>query len=135
MDKEDFHAVLKLVSGEEIFAKVCPCEEKDTTILILESPVTFETITIKQSGIQAVRVNSWLKMTEDPLLVMNINNVMTMTEVHDKHMINVYNKFLRDQKRVTSQTELNTNMGFLSSISDARIFLEKLYKSNDDISS
>ena len=135
MDKEEFHAVLKLVSGEEIFAKVCPCEEEDKTVLILESPVTFETITIKQSGVQAVRVNSWLKMTEDPLLVMNIQNVMTMTEVHDKHMINVYNKFLRDQKRVTSQTELNPNMGFLSSISDARIFLEKLYKSSDDISS
>ena len=130
MDKEEFHAVLKLVSGEEIFAKVCPCEEEDSTILILESPVTFETITIKQSGVQAVRVNSWLKMTEDPLLVMNIQNVMTMTEVHDKHMINVYNKFLRDQKRVSSQSELNPNMGFLSSISDARIFLEKLYKSS-----
>ncbi len=135
MDREEFHAVLKLVSGEEIFAKVCPCEEEDKTVLILESPVTFETITIKQSGVQAVRVNSWLKMTEDPMLVMNIQNVMTMTEVHDKHMINVYNKFLRDQKRVTSQTELNPNMGFLSSISDARIFLEKLYKSSDDISS
>ena len=130
MDKEEFHAVLKLVSGEEIFAKVCPCEEEDSTILILESPVTFETITIKQSGVQAVRVNSWLKMTEDPLLVMNIQNVMTMTEVHDKHMINVYNKFLRDQKRVSSKSELNPNMGFLSSISDARIFLEKLYKSS-----
>ena len=27
MDKEEFHAVLKLVSGEEIFAKVCPCRK------------------------------------------------------------------------------------------------------------
>ena len=124
-----------MVSGEEIFAKVCPCEEEDKTVLILESPVTFETITIKHSGIQAVKINPWLKMTDDPVLVMNMQNVMTMTEVHDKHMINVYNKFLRDQKRVTSQTELNPNMGFLSSISDARIFLEKLYKSSDDISS
>ena len=35
MDKEEFHAVIKLVSVEEIFAKVCPCEEEDKTILIL----------------------------------------------------------------------------------------------------
>ena len=131
MDKEDFHAVLKLVSGEEIFAKVCPCEEEDKTILILESPVTFETITIRQSGVQAVRINPWLKMTDDPVLVMNINNVMTMTEIHDKHMINVYNKFLRDKDRISGQTDLNPHMGFLSSISDARIFLEKLYKSDN----
>ena len=36
MDKEEFYAVLKLVSGEEIFAKVSPCEEEDKTILILD---------------------------------------------------------------------------------------------------
>ena len=135
MDKEEFHAVLKLVSGEEIFAKVCPCEEEDKTILILESPVTFETVNIRQSGIQAVRINPWLKMTEDPVLVMNMQNVMTMTEVHDKHMIGVYNRFLKDKDRVSNQGNLDPNMGFLSSISDARIFLEKLYKSNDNKSS
>tara|TARA_B100000214_G_scaffold106990_1_gene75286 strand:- start:940 stop:1332 length:393 start_codon:yes stop_codon:yes gene_type:complete len=130
MDKEEFHAVLKLVSGEEIFAKVCPCEEEDKTILILDSPVQFETVNIRQSGIQAIRINPWLKMTDDPLLVMNMNNVMTMTEIHDKHMINIYNKFLRDQHRTTNKANLNSDMGFLSSISDARIFLEKLYKSS-----
>ena len=135
MDKEEFHAVLKLVSGEEIFAKVCPCEEEDKTILILESPVIFETITIRQSGVQAVRINPWLRMSDDPILVMNMNNVMTMTEIDDKHMIGVYNKFLRDQHRTTNKSNLNPNMGFLSSISDARIFLEKLYKSNDNKSS
>ena len=69
-------------------------------------------------------------MTDDPVLVMNMNNVMTMTEIHDKHMIGVYNKFLRDQHRATNKTNLNPNIGFLSSISDARIFLEKLYKSS-----
>ena len=61
---------------------------------------------------------------------MNMQNVMTMTEVHDKHMIGVYAKFLRDQHRTTNQANLNPDMGFLSSISDARIFLEKLYKSS-----
>ena len=45
------------------------------------------------------------------------------------------NKFLRDKNRVSNETDLNPNMGFLSSISDARIFLEKLYKSNDNKSS
>ena len=131
MDKEEeFLGVIKLVSGEEILAKICPCEEEDKTILILDSPVTFETITIKHSGIQAVKINPWLKMTDDPVLVMNMQNVMTMTEVHDKHMIGVYTKFLRDQHRTTNKANLNSDMGFLSSISDARIFLEKLYKSS-----
>ncbi len=130
MDKEDFHAVLKLVSGEEIFAKVCPCEEEDKTILMIESPVTFENIIIRQIGVSAIRINPWLKMTDDPVLVMNMSNVMTMTEVHDEHLIKVYNKFLRDKDRITNRTDINENMGFLSSVSDARVYLEKLYKSS-----
>ena len=130
MDKEEFYAVLKLVSGEEIFAKVSPCEEEDKTILILDCPVTFENIIIRQIGVSAVRINPWIKMSDDPILVMNMDKVITMTEVHDKHLINVYNKFLRDKDRISNRTDINENMGFLSSVSDARVFLEKLYKSS-----
>ena len=130
MDKEEFYAVLKLVSGEEIFAKVCPCEEEDKTILMLDCPVIFENITIRQIGVSAVRINPWLKITDDPTVVMNMDKVITMTEVHDKHLIKVYKRYLKEKDRVTNRTDINQNMGFLSSVSDARVFLEKLYKSS-----
>ena len=130
MDKQEFHAVIKLVSGEEIFAKVCPCEEEDKTILILDCPVMFENITIRHLGVSAVRINPWLKMSDDPTVVMNMDKVITMTEVHDKHIIKVYNRYLKEKDRITNRTDINQNMGFLSSVSDARVFLEKLYKSS-----
>ena len=130
MDKEEFHAVIKLVSGEEIFAKVCPCEEEDKTILILDCPVIFENIIIRQIGVSAVRINPWLKMSDDPTVVMNMDKVITMTEVHDKHLIKVYNRYLNEKDQISNRTDINENMGFLSSVSDARVFLEKLYKSS-----
>ena len=130
MDKEEFHAVIKLVSGEEIFAKVCPCEEEDKTILILDCPVTFENIIIRQIGVSAVRINPWLKMSDDSTVVMNMDKVITMTEVHDKHLIKVYNRYLNEKDQISNRTDINENMGFLSSVSDARVFLEKLYKSS-----
>jgi len=130
MDKEEFHAVIKLVSGEEIFAKVCPCEEEDKTILILDCPVTFENIIIRQIGVSAVRINPWLKISDDPTVVMNMDKVITMTEVNDKHLIKVYNRYLNEKDQISNRTDINENMGFLSSVSDARVFLEKLYKSN-----
>tara|TARA_B100000945_G_scaffold4375_1_gene3678 strand:+ start:566 stop:958 length:393 start_codon:yes stop_codon:yes gene_type:complete len=130
MDKEEFHAVIKLVSGEEIFAKVCPCEEEDKTILILDCPVIFENIIIRQIGVSAVRINPWLKMSDDPTVVMNMDKVITMTEVHDKHLIKVYNRYLKEKDQISNRTDINENMGFLSSVSDARVFLEKLYKSS-----
>ena len=130
MDKEEFYAVLKLVSGEEIFAKVQPCEEEDKTILMLDCPVTFENIIIRQIGVSAVRINPWLKISDDPTVVMNMDKVITMTEVHDKHLIKVYNRYLKEKDQISNRTDINENMGFLSSVSDARVFLEKLYKSS-----
>ena len=132
MDKEEeFLGVIKLVSGEEILAKICPCEEEDKTILILDSPVTFETIQIRNmSGMGAVRVNPWLEMSQPSPLVINMEKVITVSEIHDDQVIKIYERYLKDKDRDTNQSPANKDMGFLSSISDARIFLEKLYKSS-----
>jgi len=133
MDKkkeEEFFAVIKLVSGEEIFSKVSPCEEEDKTILILDSPVIFETVQIRQMGIGAVRVKPWLEMSQDAIIVIDMEKVITLTEVHDDQTINIYHRYLKDKDRENNKSDANQDMGFLSSISDARIFLEKLYKSS-----
>ena len=132
MDKEEeFLGVIKLVSGEEILAKICPCEEEDKTILILDSPVTFETIQIRNmGGMGAVRVNPWLEMSQPSPLVINMEKVITVSEIHDDQVIKIYERYLKDKDRDTNESPANKDMGFLSSISDARIFLEKLYKSS-----
>ena len=132
MDKnEEFLGVIKLVSGEEILAKICPCEEEDKTILILDSPVTFETIQIRHlGGMGAVRVNPWLEMSNDSPLVINMEKVITVSEIHDDQVIKIYERYLKDKDRDNNASPVDKDMGFLSSISDARIFLEKLYKSS-----
>lgn len=38
--EDDFYATIKLISGEEIFAKVAASEEEDRTVLLLSSPIT-----------------------------------------------------------------------------------------------
>ena len=127
---EDFFAVLKLVSGEEIFANVQPCEEEDKTILILDTPVIFETVMIRNMGMGAIKVMPWMNIVKDNLFVMNMDKVMTMSEIHDQDIIRIYNRYLQDKDRETNESKINKDMGFLTSISDARVFLEKLYKSS-----
>ena len=56
--KEEFYAAIKLVSGEEIFAQVTPSEEEDRTLLILDTPVIFETIQLKHMAVNAIKVCS-----------------------------------------------------------------------------
>ena len=130
MCKDEFYAAIKLVSGEEVFAKVTPCEEETRTLLLLESPVVFETITIRHMGVNAVQVNPWMTLTGDSIIIIDMEKVITISEVTDEQMISVYNKYLRDKDRDSNETKANKEMGFLSSISDARVSLERLYKSS-----
>jgi hypothetical protein len=130
MYEEDFYATIKMVSGEEVFSKVCPCEEKDRIVLILDNPVTMETVTMRQLKMTALKVVPWMKLTDDTMFIVDINKIITMTEVNDKSIIKIYNKYVKERDRVSNKSELSPNMGYVSSIADARISLEKLYKSN-----
>ena len=127
---EEFYATIKLVSGEEIFAQVTPCEEEDRTLLILDTPVIFESITIKHMGVSAMKVEPWISMGDDSMVLINMDKVITITEVKDEQILCIYNKYLRDKDRDSNQSKVNENMGFLASIAEARANLEKLYKSS-----
>ena len=127
---EEFYATIKLISGEEIFAQVTPCEEEDRTLLILDTPVIFESITIKHMGVSAMKVEPWISMGDDSMVLIDMSKVITITEVKDEQILCIYNKYLRDKDRDSNQTKVNENMGFLASIAEARVNLEKLYKSS-----
>lgn len=128
--EEEFFASIKMVSGEEVLSRVCPCDEEDRTILILDNPVMIEEVTIRQIGMTALKVIPWMKLTDDTMFIVDMNKVITMSEVNDKTILKIYNKYVRERDRLTNKSELNSTMGYISSISDARISLEKLYKSN-----
>jgi len=132
MNNEEFYGVLKLVSGEELFAKVSPCEEEYRTILILESPVTFETIPMKNQAHGAVRIVPWVKMCNETSFVVNMDKVITVTEVKDEEVIKLYERYLNDINGDTKEQDFNRDLGFLPSIPEARVILEKLYKKKNN---
>jgi len=127
--EEDFYAIIKLISGEEILSKVCPCDEDDRIVLILDNPITMESITIRQLGISTIKVSPWIKFADDSMFVMDMEKVITMTEINDEDLIKMHQKFVRERNKKSNKSEVTSKMGYLSSIADARISLEKLYKS------
>jgi len=129
--EEDFYAVIKLISGEEIFSIVCPSEESGRTMLILNNPVTIEVVMMKQIGMQGYKIDPWLKFADDDTFLLNMDRVMTISEVRDPETIEMYHKFLKQQEEKDSKTPLTSEMGYLSSVSEARKRFEKLYKSQD----
>ena len=126
--QKDFLAVIKLVSGEEIISTVTSCEENDRTLLLLDSPVMFENVMIRNGGMGAIKVIPWVQAATDTILILDMDKVITMSEVFDKEVIRIYNRYMTDKDRETNESVVTKDMGYLSSVTDARIFLEKLYK-------
>jgi len=132
MMEEDFYAVIKLISGEEIFSIVCPSEEDEKTMLILQNPVTIEIIVMKQIGMQGFKIDPWLKFADDDTFLLDMDKVLTISEVRDEETIGMYHKFLTQQQNKNSRTPLSSDMGYLSSVSEARKRFEKLYKGQSE---
>ena len=131
MMEEDFYAVIKLISGEEIFSIVCPSEEEGRTMLILNNPVTIEVIVMKQIGMQGYKIDPWLKFADDDTFLLDMDKVLTISEVRDSETIEMYHKFLKQQENKNSKNPLTPEMGYLSSVSEARKRFEKLYRGQD----
>ena len=68
MIEEDFYAVIKLKTGEEVFAKVAASEEDDRIFLILSNPVVIGEVHIK-SDIVGYKIEPWIKMSKDDLFL------------------------------------------------------------------
>ena len=126
--EDDFYATIKLKSGEEVFARVAASEEDDRTMLIIHSPVTVSEIKNK-GGLVGYKVEPWLKTTREDMFIVNMDNVITMSESSDMEMIVMYQHFLRDSQRdLQNQHKLNRRMGYLSNVNDAKENLEKIFK-------
>ena len=129
MKEEDFYATIKFKSGEEIFALVGYSEEEDRTFLLLESPITIEKIR-NRGGVQGFRVEPWLKTSKEDLFVVNIDDVLTLTESHDLETIAMHETFSQQYDKFNIEKKLNRKMGYISTIKEAKMSLEKRYNNS-----
>ena len=128
--EDDFYATIKLNSGEEIFAKVAASEEEDRTMLIVHHPIMIGPIKGKQ-GIVGYKVEPWLKTSKEDMFIINLSNVLTLSESQDIEMIMMYQKYLRDtEDDKTPESKISRKMGYVSNVKDAKVILEKIYKNN-----
>ena len=132
MIEDDFYATLKLKSGEEIFAKIAASEEDNRTMLIVNNPIIVSEIK-GRSGIVGYKVEPWLKTTKEDMFIMNLDNVMTLSESTDMEMICMHQNFIRDShEEVQNNTKLNRRMGYIATVNAARAKLEEIYKDSQN---
>ena len=130
---EEFHAVLKLITGEEIFALVSVDENDGDSIIKLSNPVIMKMIHGPVG--HYVKVKPWLELPDQDLFLIKYDKIITMSEVNDKQMIKFYTRYLNEDDidiEVDGQVSLNNKMGFLTTVDDARKSLENIFKNNID---
>lgn len=125
--EEEFYATIKLKNTEEIFSMVSSSVEDDKTFLMLLNPVTIDEIVVR--GQPCYKVDPWLKTSSSDMIVIDMDEVLTIVECSDEVTIKMYNSFLRKNNSEYQKQSLSRKMGYLTSVDDARKYLEKLYKS------
>ena len=126
--EEDFYATIKLKTGEEIFAKIAASEEEDRTMLIISSPIVVSEIK-NRSRTVGYKVEPWLKTTKDDMFIINLSDVLTLSESSDIEMIMMYQSYVRQSSREeNNQPRMSRRMGYVSNVTDAKEILEKIFK-------
>ena len=124
--EDDFYATIKFKNGEEIFALVIASEEDSRTMLVVHNPVIITSIKSK-STVVGYRLEPWLKTTREDMFVVDMDNIITMSESLDDEMILMHQNFSRENSNLP-KSKMNRKMGYLSNVKDAKSLLEKIYK-------
>ena len=128
---EEFYGVIKLITGEEIFAMITVEENNGSPMLLVQNPVIMKVLN-NGTG-QYVKVKPWLELSNEDMFIINYDRIVTMSEVKDEQMINFYQRYLEDDSldiEIDGKVSINPQMGFISTVEEARKKLEELYKLN-----
>jgi len=126
--EDDFYATIKLKCGDEIFCKVAASEEDDRTMLVVSNPIVVEEVTLR-GQVTGYKFEPWLKSTKEDMFIMNLEDVLTMSESNDIEMILYYQDYTRKMYK-GNYSKLDRKMGYLSSVHEAKEVLEKLYNNS-----
>lgn len=128
--EEDFYASIKLKTGEEIFARVLPCDENNKINLIVTNPIIIETFK-NRSGVSGYKVEPWMKTTTEDLFLIKMEDIVTMTETNDIDIIIIHQSYVRKLTDLKNNRHtVSRKMGYIANVNDAKELLEKIYNNS-----
>ena len=138
---DEFYSILKLVSGEEVFALVCVDESDDEPILILHNPIKMKTLS-QMKHLNYIKVTPWIEHSDEDMFVLKMDKVITMIECHDQKLIKIYKQYIDEKdeeeddviesrsKKGKIKLSGDPKLGYISSVEKKRQSLEDLFKSD-----
>ena len=128
--EEDFYATVKLLSGEELVAKVCYLPDEDK--IMLERPLIVENAKQRKGSLEVTgfALKEWISATFDTMFVIKRDHVMTMVEVEGE-LVEFYEKTLNRLESGKSLAgrgnKLPRGSGYLGSVKEMKKTLEDIF--------
>jgi hypothetical protein len=135
---EEFYAIIKLVSGEEIMSLVMVDDTNEETVIVLQNPVTMKTFQNHQ-GVH-IKVRPWMEMSDDDFYIIKMDKIITITETSNERIINLYNKFIDEDEydeisvsnNSSGKIKPSAKMGYIDSVKEARKKLENIFNNSKE---
>ena len=129
MDGE-FHSIIKLISGEEILALSSVDDNDGDPIITVQHPIIVKMISNNRG--MYIKVKPLVELSDEDFFLIKSDKIITMTETKNKRLIALYNNFINeedDQEMInpTGEVKPTRDMGYISSVDDARKKLEDLF--------
>ena len=127
---DEFIATVKLVSGEEILTKVIVDYTTQVEQVILDNPVICQEVRSVGANVPlGYKFEPWMKMSEEEIYIVDLNKIITLSEIKDDLVIKTYNNIIEGGFK-RQHPDLDRQMGYVNNVDKAREIIEKLYKSD-----
>ena len=128
---DEFIATVKLVSGEEILTKVIVDYSSEEEQIIIDNPVVCQEVRTPGANVPlGYKFEPWIKMTEEDVFVLNLDKIITLSEIKDDLVIKTYENIIEGGFK-RQHPDLDRSMGYVNDVDSARKVIEKLYKAKD----
>tara|TARA_B100000287_G_scaffold250444_1_gene235351 strand:- start:1911 stop:2303 length:393 start_codon:yes stop_codon:yes gene_type:complete len=121
MEKPEFLAALKLVSGEEILAVITSVHDENGDYLIVENPIEVEEVVL-QGNKQGAKVSPWMKFSREEEFIIPKDKVITVVEVDTE--VQVF--YAMSLRRLNGDT-ITDATGRISTVEEARVKLDNIF--------
>jgi len=135
---KEFYAAIKLKTQEELLCTVVETNlEQD--YIVIENPISLEEIDIP-GVVQGIKLSIWMKISNESKFIIDGDSLLTfkeitgpvikfyLTNLSKLHLIESSPPRRFKNKRSNKQINLTREEGYVSSIEEAREFLEEVYK-------
>ena len=127
---DEFIATVKIVSGEEILTKVIVDYSSEEEQIIIDNPVVCSEVRTPGANVpMGYKFEPWIKMSEEEIFVLNLDKIITLSEIKDDLVIKTYNNIIEGGFK-RQHPDLDRSMGYVNNVDSARKIIEKLYKAD-----